>query len=170
MHRLVLLFFISVVVVHCEKNETPTEPPNGRVLRTTGIEHIVTAGGFLVAPVGNRFTLALSARSYDDGTVKGQLQIQVRSSTDTAHGHIDCLSVQGDTAWISGAFTHSPDSELLVGGSFLLGVRDGGTGRGAQPDERTPIVTRRPGDQSLSCEEPWLLPFSPWDGGAVLIK
>jgi hypothetical protein len=159
-----LLLF--VVVAGCGQEGTPTGPTSTGSLSLSAWDHIVSAGGFVDFPAGNRFTLALTAKNRDDDT-RGQLQMQARTTIDTAHGVIDCLNVLGNTAWVSGTFTHSPDAPAFEGGSFLVGVQDSGVGPGVGPDARTSMLV---GPGPFDCNVPPPFAFTPWDSGKVLVK
>ena len=163
-------FVTALSIAACQsESQGPVALDNtGGLTGATAPDHIVTAGGFVDFPAGNRFTLTLAAKS-QDGVDSGQLQMQARSVViDTAHGVIECLNVQGNTAWVAGVFTSSPDAPDFDGTFFLIGVRDSGVGPGAGPDARTSILI---GALALpDCDNPPPFGFTDWESGNVLVK
>jgi hypothetical protein len=100
-----------------------------------GVTHAVSAGGpdicrALDARPGCDGNLSLSAIQYADGSVTGTLTDRSTGSFGN-HGVIDCLSVVGNEAWVSGVIT----SGFLVGFPFSSRVLDAGTSANQGPDQ-----------------------------------
>jgi hypothetical protein len=83
---------------------------------------------------GEQRTFAFAARQYADGSVKGELQLNNRSQDRVFHMTLDCLVVNGTTAYASGIVDHStlPSD---VGTEWDVAVRDNGEGTNAPPDQ-----------------------------------
>jgi hypothetical protein len=105
------------------------------------VVHSVSAGGpdacltqgFAHPGCDGNFTLA--ARKYANGSMSGEYTDRL-SRGDGFHAVIDCLSVDGADAWVSGVITSGS-----VGGFDLTGlpiatrVRDNGTSTNDPPDQ-----------------------------------
>lgn len=93
-------------------------------------------------PPGCDKNFSLSAREYADGSVRGQYSDQWGLGIGGFHAEIDCLSVDGNEAWVSGVITqgvyHDPDTgeDLdLAGLGVSTRMRDNGTSRQDPPDQ-----------------------------------
>jgi hypothetical protein len=92
------------------------------------VVHRVSVGGpdlcdSFGLPPGCDASFSLSARLYADGSVKGQYTDQFGDGTGGFHAVIDCLSVDGNQAWVSGVITQGAE----VGRDVSTRVRDNGT-------------------------------------------
>ena len=99
-----------------------------------GVTHRVSAGGpdvcqSLDARPGCDGNLSLVAIQYPDGSVAGTLTDR-GTGPFGLHGVIDCLSVVGNQAWVSGVVTVGP-----VGLAFSNRVLDSGTSANEVPDQ-----------------------------------
>jgi hypothetical protein len=98
--------------------------PNPVVGSTTG-------SGHMVRPDGTFRSFSFSARRYADGTVNGQLQLNSRGFDVFVHITIDCLRLDGNTAYMSGLITQTSNpAEGEVGELNRVIVRDNGEGGG----------------------------------------
>lgn len=110
------------------------------------VTHRVSVGGpDACAAWGGRpgcdANFSLEAKLYADGTMAGQYTDRFAHG-DGFHAVINCVSVEGSEAWISGVITHGrwtdPDTgEVwdLAGEPVSTRVRDNGTSANAAPDQ-----------------------------------
>lgn len=82
---------------------------------------------------------SLVAKEYADGSVSGQWTDQFGHGAGGFHAVIDCLSVVGNEAWVSGTITRGtdPDGSDLAGLPVAARVRDNGTSANDPPDQIT---------------------------------
>ena len=106
-----------------------------------GITHSVSLGGpdacttFGVKP-GCNGNFSLVAKQSANGTVTGQYADQGGHGFGGWHGVVDCLSVDGNEAWVSGVITSGDFFGLpIVGWPFVLMLRDNGTSAEDPPDQ-----------------------------------
>ncbi len=85
---------------------------------------------------GNRI-FAFHAVTHPNGNVSGNGVLNITPSGIRVHFDIDCLSVSGNVATMSGTSPKSPASPQFVGGPFWFKVVDNGEGANADPDEIT---------------------------------
>jgi hypothetical protein len=108
-----------------------------------GIDHKVTVGsndGTQYGPGGDANFSLTALQSAKDGSVKGQWQDEFGpGSADHGEGvHIDvnCLSVAGNDAWVSGIVDRaSPGFESWLGKNAVTRVRDNGTSQQDPEDQ-----------------------------------
>lgn len=94
-----------------------------------------TGSGHMVRPDGTFRSFSFTATERADGSVKGQAQLNSRSFDVRVHFDIDCLRVDGNTAYMSGRITHVDNpAEGFVGELNRWAVQDNGEGSKAQPD------------------------------------
>jgi hypothetical protein len=105
------------------------------------VAHHVSLGGpdacttFGVKP-GCNGNFSLVANQSANGTVTGQYADQGGHGFGGWHGVIDCLSVGGNDAWVSGVITSGDFFGLpITGFPFVLMLRDNGTTAGDPPDQ-----------------------------------
>lgn len=87
-------------------------------------------------PDGAHSNYTFQAQLLDDGSIRGNAQLQARCSGITAHMEVFCLSVEGNEAWLTGRITHIQPKEYqaLVGLELTWRVVDSGPGGSAGPD------------------------------------
>ena len=108
------------------------------------IVHSVTVGGpdicasFGLSP-GCDASFSLQAQEYADGSVSGQYTDQFGHGNGGFHAVIDCLSVSGNQAWVSGVITHETFSGdgSFVGETVLTSVVDNGTSANDPLDQQS---------------------------------
>jgi len=105
------------------------------------VVHHVLAGGpdacvaFGAEHPGCDGNFSLSAREYADGSVSGQYTDRFARGNGF-HAVIDCLSVVGNEAWVSGVITSGTfDGVDLTGLPVWTRVRDNGTSANDPPDQ-----------------------------------
>ena len=90
-----------------------------------------TGSGHMVRPDGTFRSFSFSARKHADGTVNGELQLNSRGFDVFVHIRIDCLRLDGNTAYMSGVITHTSNpAEGELGELNRAIVRDNGEGHG----------------------------------------
>ena len=134
------------------------------------IAHRVQAGGpDLCVALGDRIgcdgNYSFSAIQYSDGSVTGQYSDRFARGNGF-HGVIDCVSVVGNEAWVSGVITQgSFDGFDLAGLPFTTRVRDNGASA-ADVDE---ISTSHVGEDTSCLEQANFEPL-PTPQGNVSVK
>jgi len=133
LQRSSLILIVALFAVACD--ETPTQPnasdtqivevrfdahPGNPVVRRLTVGG---ADGQVFGPPGSDANFSLVALQRADGTVTGQWSDQYGGAG--MHAEIDCLYVDGNTAWVSGPITKHTDASL-VGRTANSQVRDGG--------------------------------------------
>jgi hypothetical protein len=94
-------------------------------------------GGGTTVEAGEKSTFTFSGVQRPDGTVAGHMVYQFRAADLTIHMDIDCLSISGNTAKLSGVITHLQGDAppfIFVGGDTVFTVVDNGEGGEAPPD------------------------------------
>jgi len=117
------------------------------VLADSSIIHKVSVGGpdacegFELEP-GCDKNFSLSALAYDDGSASGQWIDRWGGGLGGFHTDIDCLVVDGNTAWVSGVVTQGVYRDPETGEEFDLAglavgtmVRDNGTSANDPADQ-----------------------------------
>jgi hypothetical protein len=113
-----------------------------------------TGSGHMVRPDGTFRSFSFSARKYADGTVNGELQLNSRGFDVFVHIKINCLRLDGNTAYMSGLITHSSNSEEGVAGELnRWAVQDNGEGRDANPDMVSSIPENEGNLDPRTCED-----------------
>ena len=132
LRRLSLVFLVALLGVSCDEN--PAQP---EATVTTAdalfssqadnpIVHRLTVGGAdaeFYGPPGSDANFSLIAIQRADGSTRGQWSDQYGGAG--MHAEIDCLYVDGNTAWVSGPVTKHTNPDL-VGRTANAQVRDGG--------------------------------------------
>ncbi len=97
----------------------------------------VTGGG-TANELGEKSTFVFNAIKKADGSVTGQLNYHVRAQDISFKANVNCVTIAGDEARITGIVTsvNGPQgSESLVGRRITFFVKDYGQGAGAPPDK-----------------------------------
>jgi hypothetical protein len=94
-------------------------------------------GGGTTEEGGETSTFTFNAVQRPNGSVTGHLVYSIRAVDLTIHMDIDCLSISGNTAKLSGKVTHiqgDPPDFVFVGQDAVFAVQDNGEGSQAPPD------------------------------------
>lgn len=76
------------------------------------------------------------ARENEDGSITGSIEFKCRiPSSGRVHGTIDCMTIDGNQATITGFATHSDIEGYPPGSLFWFRVVDNGEGNGDPPDQ-----------------------------------
>ena len=131
---LTLAAIVSLGALGCDESPTRPDSPESQVREAqfsanngNPVVHRLTVGGADAAafgPPGSDANFSLVAVQRADGLVTGQWSDQYGNGVGM-HAKIDCLYVDGNTAWISGPVTRHTDPSL-VGRTVNAMVRDGG--------------------------------------------
>lgn len=150
----------ALVISASAVSASPTMAEPNRVVHTaTGAGHVTTAGELR--------TFSFSARLFEDGSATGQVQVNSRSLDTVVHMRIDCLSVHGNAAHMSGVVTRSSNpAEAPLGDRRRLVVRDNGEGD-AGPDEISTIPRNPSGE---TCNNSTLVPTRLVERGNVQVR
>ena len=113
-----------------------------------------TGSGHMVRPDGTFRSFSFSAERHADGTVNGELQLNSRGFDVFVHIKIDCLRLDGSTAYMSGRITHSSNlAEGVPGELNRWAVQDNGEGAGASPDMVSSIPENEGNLDPKTCED-----------------
>jgi hypothetical protein len=134
LRRLTLAFLVALIAVSCDENPTKPNASDAQLVeaqfhaqRGNPVVQRLTVGGadaVAYGPPGSDANFSLIALERADGTVTGQLHDEWGKGAGF-HATVDCLSVDGNTAWVSGTVTKSVVSDF-VGRTVNVQVRDGG--------------------------------------------
>jgi hypothetical protein len=94
-------------------------------------------GGGTTVELGEKSTFTFNAVQRPNGTVAGHMVYHFRGADNTIHMDIDCLSIAGDSAKLSGVVTHVQGEAppfIFVGQDAVFTVVDSGEGGDAPPD------------------------------------
>ncbi|MDH3297343.1 MAG: hypothetical protein OEM96_03540 [Gemmatimonadota bacterium] len=140
------VFSLLTLAVACQ-DTTPLDPSASQVdfAEVTAtfdqvgvIEHVVGSGHFR-NPAGSMNSFAFNALKKADGTVKGQVTLQVRvGHIATWKLDVDCLAVDGNVAVLSGTIIHSSFPQFVGFGGWTA-LQDNGEGGSASPDMSTSV-------------------------------
>jgi len=155
------LYLVSVLVVSCSEQPTPTEGPalGGPQFAARGsIVHRASLGSADACeaygePTGCNADFSLTAIEYADGTVTGQWSDPTgRDGHEPGHVAVDCLIVTGNQAVIGGVVTQSADP-VWIGRRAITKVVDNGTSARDPPDQIGYTILILPGSPKQDCED-----------------
>jgi hypothetical protein len=116
-------------------------------------------------PPGCDASFSLVAVQRADGSVSGQLTDQFGWGVGGYHALIDCLSVSGNDAWVSGWIAHGTYGDLdVTGWPIVVRVRDNGSSANGTPDQIS-IAALEP-----ACDQQPDLPLFDAPQGQVLVQ
>lgn len=146
----IILLSIAVFSGCQEKTSDPTSVSNNQssLLKASGPS--ASGQGRIV---GTDRTFAFNAVTHPDGSVSGQGQLTYTHNGNGVkiHFSIDCISVSGNEATMSGTVNHSNVFES--GGPCWFRVVDNGEGKNASPDEMTGFLLCEPNDPDPLCAQ-----------------
>ena len=138
--------------------ELPGSASRGRVV------HRVTVGTADGAP-GEDSNFSSHASQFAGGTVRGTHTdvVVTENGNVNIHGTVDCLRVDGNTAYYGGEIT----TGLFAGRRFVTAVRDNGRSQQDAPDEISATRLIR----TVTCLSPDFTPrFFPAEQGQVVVE
>lgn len=134
LRRISLTLVVALFAVACDETPTQPGPSEAQVVEAQFDAHAgnpvvrrLTVGGAdaeAYGPPGSDANFSLVALERADGTVTGQIQ-DAWYRNSGFHATLDCLSVDGNDAWVSGTVTRSVNPNF-VGRTVNVQVRDGG--------------------------------------------
>ena len=102
--------------------------------------HQVSAGGKWEFEGGIDETYGFVTQVDRDGVASGQGEFHVQGQL-MIHFEVNCLSVDGNTAWLGGVVTRSNDLvNIPVGLDFTWQLQDNGEGKNAAPDLQSFVI------------------------------
>ncbi len=121
---------------------------------------------------GTRRTFAFNAVKDSFGNASGQGEIVrvLDGGSFTFHLKINCLSIAGNVATMSGTFSDNFGTLFIRGFPFWFQVADNGEGAGSPPDQITLVEFFFPPGDGVTCAEDRELPLIPIDSGNIQVK
>ncbi len=122
--------------------------------------------------MGTRRTFAFNAVKDSFGNARGQgelVRVLLNGGSFTFHLKINCLSIAGNVATMSGTFSDNFGTLFIRGFPFWFRVADNGEGAGSPPDQITLVEFFLPGD-GVTCAEDRDLSLIPIDSGNIQVK
>ena len=131
------------------------------------IHHVSVGGPDQDATDHTDATFSLNANQYADGTSKGEWTDQFGQGDGGIHVQIDCLFVQGNTAWVSGFITSGNVGGVDVTGlPVITEVQDNGKSANDPPD----LISFSFIGVAASCTTHPALPLNPMTNGQVTVR
>jgi hypothetical protein len=127
-------------------------PPLFSSPASSGIAASATGNGELTAFCGATRTFSFTAQKDSAGNTTGQAQLVNRCSGLITEIKINCLSVSGNVATMSGTIVSS-NFDIAVGMDTWFRVADNGEGANAPPDQMTLALTSDPGTGPTCSED-----------------
>jgi len=152
LYKFLGIILLSIAVFSgCQENTSdPTSVSNNQssLLKATGLS--ASGQGRIV---GTDRVFAFNAVTHPDGRVSGEGQLTYTHNGNDVKTHItiDCISVSGNEAIMSGTVTNSNALPDFVGGPCWFKVKDNGEGANAPPDEMTFFIFCQSNDISGFC-------------------
>ncbi len=161
-----------VLISGCNKGESPASSEAtvaaGSLAKGSGPS--ATGQGRIV---GTDRVFAFNATTRPNGTVQGQGTLNRTDSGTRFQFTIDCLSVNGNVATMSGTITASNAFPNSIGSPCWFRVKDNGEGANAPPDEITFLTfcpTGPVGCPIQSCSSDQGLPLLPIQAGNIQVN
>jgi len=120
---------------------------------------------------GELRTFSFTAVTHKDGSVTGEAELINRASGGKFHLAINCLSVSGIDAVVSGVVTNSDGPTNLLGWTGVFRVTDNGEGANDPPDQIS-FTFFFPPPTTVSCQSFVPAQFStvPIEGGNIQVQ
>jgi hypothetical protein len=113
-----------------------------------------TGSGHMVRPDGTFRSFSFAAQRRADGSVTGQVQLNSRGFDVFVHIDVNCLRIDGNTAYMSGHVTYSSNpAEGVAGELNRWAVEDNGEGPGEPPDRVSSIPANVSGADTKTCSD-----------------
>jgi hypothetical protein len=132
-----------------------------------GIAASVTAG-YQMTTGGQERSIELTAQRDTANNSSGQGELFNHVTGTKLHFTVDCLSVSGNVATVSGVFTHSDNDVFPEGTPFWVRVVDNGEGKKSPRDLVSPLVAF-PGGGGVACTSALLDANIPIEGGNIQV-
>ena len=100
--------------------------------------HRASGGGTVIFEGIGTEAYGFNAKLTAAGEVKGQGEFHFVVPVVNFHAEMNCLAVDGDTAWLGMEVTRTDDPDTIpVGFDWTWQIRDNGEGAGAPPDQQS---------------------------------
>ncbi len=141
-----VFFLLLMVLISCETTENPSAPEG--IANKDGAGSLYKAGPsangqamFPVEQLGGIQNFSFHARENEDGSITGSFEVKARDAIlgGRMHGTIDCLTIDGNTATMSGVATQSTFEAWPAGTPIWFRVVDNGEGNNSDPDQFSDI-------------------------------
>ena len=172
---LATVFFLSLMVlISCETTDNPSAPEG--IANKDGGGSLYKAGPsangqamFPVEQLNGIQNFSFHARINRDGSITGSFQVKARDENfpGRMHGTIDCLTIDGDQATISGVATQSTFENFPEGTPIWFRVVDNGEGNNSDPDEFSDVFLLF---NSIPCDLPQNVGMFEIENGNVQVK
>ena len=138
-----VLMLLVISVTGCNEDAAPTEfssAPEEIVGGTLSKGGGPSANGQAILPEEALFgyfqNFSFQARENQDGSITGSIEFNCRRPlSGRVHGTIDCMTIEGNQATISGFATHSDIEGYPPSSLFWFRVVDNGEGNNSDPDQ-----------------------------------
>jgi hypothetical protein len=130
---------------------------------------VAVTAGYQMTTLGELRTVEITAQRDAANNTRGQGHLFNHVSGTKLHFTIDCLSVVGNVATISGQITHSDNLVFPEATPIWLRVVDNGEGRKSPRDLVAPLVAF-PGGAGVPCTSPVLDANIPIEGGNIQVR
>ena len=166
---LILLLFISLTA--CNEETGPTEQSSSEQLAgdingdALNKSNGPSANGQAILSkevlYGYFQNFSFHARKDKDGSIKGSIEFKCRQPwSGRVHGRIDCMTIEGNQATISGFATHSDIEGYPPGSFFWFRVVDNGEGKNSPADQFSDVWGV---PEWISCNETLPIAFDMFD-------
>ncbi len=172
---LTTVFFLSLMlIISCETTDNPSAPEG--IANKDGAGSLYKAGpsanGQAMFPVEQLVGIqnfSFHARENRDGIITGSFEVKARDENlgGRMHGTIDCLTIDGNIATMSGVATHSTFEDFPAGTPIWFRVVDNGEGNNSDPDEFSDLFLL---NNSVSCEVTLSNALTEIENGNVQVK
>ncbi len=126
-------------------------------------------GGYHVTYGGQERSVTFAAQRDDTNTSTGQAELFNHVTGTRLHFTVDCLSVAGNVATLSGTVTRTDTGTFPLGEPFWLQVADNGEGGNKPRDLVSPLFVMV-GGPVIPCTAPIVPAALPIDGGNVQVR
>jgi hypothetical protein len=133
-----------------------------------GVVHHVSVGGHDQDQAGHTdANFSLVANQYSDGSVSGEYTDQFGQGQGGFHARVNCVSVAGNEAWVSGIITSGTFGGVdLTGLPVITRVQDNGKSANDPPD----AISFSFIGNATDCQTQPDLPLFPMTGGQVTVR
>jgi hypothetical protein len=152
MHRhLVGMLVACAGIVACEESSAPVRTllPDGASL-SQGIT-ASAAGSAHYMSGGELRTMGFSAVGKDDGSARGEFQVNIHATDRYFHVTVTCMAVRNDTAWVAGIIDRTNHPAVIVGRVSYFWTVDNGEGQDTPDKMSTARINDAAGQDQVFC-------------------
>jgi hypothetical protein len=172
-----VFLLLGVFMTGCGDEAAPTENSSAPVEIVGGVLNKgngPSANGQAILPEEVLFgyfqNFSFQARENEDGSVTGSIEFNCRQPwSGRVHGTIDCMTIVGNQATMSGVATHSDIPGYPPGSIFWFRVVDNGEGNNSSADQFSDVWGLR---NNIPCTDDLSWPYDMFDieHGNVQVK